>query len=138
MAKKGDHISSAIGRRKNSVARVYLSERKEGEGKGEIVVNHKSYEEYFGRETSRMVVRQPLEALEALEKYDIAINVSGGGHSGQAGAIRHGISRALEIAQEGARAVLKPKGFLTRDAREVERKKYGRHKARKSTQFSKR
>ena len=121
------------GRRKSSTARVYLQR-----GSGSIVVNKKPLEEYFGRETARMVVRQPLELVEMLDKMDINVNVSGGGNSGQAGAIRHGITRALMNYDETLRSALRQAGFVTRDAREVERKKVGLHKARKRPQYSKR
>jgi small subunit ribosomal protein S9 len=123
----------AIGRRKRSVARVYIKP-----GNGNIVVNDLSYDQYFGRETSTMILKQPLELLEAVEQYDIKVNVSGGGKSGQAGATRLGIARALTELNSEFRKPLKQAGFLTRDPREVERKKYGRHKARKRPQFSKR
>jgi len=123
----------AIGRRKRSVARVYIKP-----GQGNIVVNDLAYDQYFGRETSTMITRQPLETLGALEQYDIKVNVSGGGKSGQAGATRLGIARALCLINGEFRTPLKQAGFLTRDPREVERKKYGRHKARKRPQFSKR
>ena len=121
------------GRRKTSTARVFLSK-----GTGNININGKSLDEYFGRETSRMVVRQPLELLEATDKYDLYITVKGGGASGQAGAIRHGITRALIEFDESNKSVLRAAGFVTRDAREVERKKLGLRKARKRPQFSKR
>lgn len=121
------------GRRKTSTARVFLSK-----GTGNIVINGKSLDEYFGRETSRMVVRQPLELLEATDKYDLYITVTGGGASGQAGAIRHGITRALIEADDTTKPALKAAGFVTRDAREVERKKLGLRKARKRPQYSKR
>ena len=121
------------GRRKTSTARVFLSK-----GTGNITINGKSLDEYFGRETSRMVVRQPLELLEATDKYDLYITVTGGGASGQAGAIRHGITRALIESDETVKPALKSAGFVTRDAREVERKKLGLRKARKRPQFSKR
>jgi small subunit ribosomal protein S9 len=121
------------GRRKSSTARVYLQR-----GSGSIVVNKKPLEEYFGRETARMVVRQPLELVEMLDKMDINVNVSVGGNSGQAGAIRHGITRALMNYDETLRSALRQAGFVTRDAREVERKKVGLHKARKRPQYSKR
>ena len=121
------------GRRKSSAARVYLKS-----GSGAITVNNRSIEEYFGRETSRMVVRQPLETVEMPEKFDIKVNVSGGGPSGQAGAIRLGITRALLQYDETYRAALRKEGFVTRDAREVERKKVGLRKARRGVQFSKR
>ena len=121
------------GRRKTSAARVFLRP-----GSGNIRVNGRTLEEYFGRETSRMVVRQPLELVDAVDSFDIHVNVSGGGASGQAGAIRHGISRALMQYDENYRATLRKAGFVTRDARMVERKKVGLHKARRATQFSKR
>ncbi|NKB62289.1 MAG: 30S ribosomal protein S9 [Gammaproteobacteria bacterium] len=121
------------GRRKSSTARVYLQR-----GTGQITINKKSIEQYFGRETSRMVVRQPLELVEMLEKMDVKVNVEGGGNSGQAGAIRHGITRALMSYDEELRSALRKAGFVTRDAREVERKKIGLHKARKRPQYSKR
>ncbi len=121
------------GRRKSSTARVYLQR-----GSGSITVNKKSLEEYFGRETARMIVRQPLELVEMLDKVDVNVNVAGGGNSGQAGAIRHGITRALMNYDEALRLSLRQAGFVTRDAREVERKKVGLHKARKRPQYSKR
>ena len=121
------------GRRKTSAARVFLTS-----GNGEISVNERTLENFFGRETSRMVIRQPLEVTEMLDKVDIRITVRGGGSSGQAGAIRHGISRALVDYNEELRPALRSAGFLTRDARMVERKKVGLHKARKRPQFSKR
>ncbi len=121
------------GRRKTSAARVFLRP-----GNGAIRVNGRNLDEYFGRETSRMVVRQPLELVDAVERFDIQVNVSGGGASGQAGAIRHGISRALIEYDENLRSTLRKAGFVTRDARMVERKKIGLHKARRATQFSKR
>lgn len=123
----------AIGRRKTSVARVYVRP-----GSGVITVNDLPYEQYFGRETSSMILRQPLELVGVLEQFDVKVNVAGGGKSGQAGAARLGIARALLTATEGSRPALKKAKLLTRDAREVERKKYGRHKARKKPQFSKR
>jgi small subunit ribosomal protein S9 len=123
----------ATGRRKTSSARVYMSD-----GKGQIIVNNKTLEDYFGREVARMVVRQPLELCELTEKIDLEIKVSGGGSFGQAGAIRHGISRALVDFDVELRPQLKKAGFLTRDSRRVERKKPGLKKARKSSQFSKR
>ena len=123
----------ATGRRKTSSARVYMSD-----GKGKIIVNNKSLEDYFGREVARMVVRQPLELCELTEKIDLEIKVSGGGSFGQAGAIRHGISRALVDFDVELRPQLKKAGFLTRDSRRVERKQPGLKKARKSSQFSKR
>ncbi len=121
------------GRRKSSSARVYLTA-----GKGAITINKKTIEEYFGRETSRMVVRQPLHTVDLLEKFDINVKVSGGGPSGQAGAIRLGITRALLKYDETFREALRGEGFVTRDAREVERKKVGLRKARRGVQFSKR
>ncbi len=121
------------GRRKTSTARVFLSK-----GTGNIIINGKTLDEYFGRETSRMVVRQPLELLESADKYDLYITVTGGGASGQAGAIRHGITRALIESDETLKPALKAAGFVTRDAREVERKKLGLRKARRRPQFSKR
>ena len=121
------------GRRKSSTARVFVKP-----GKGNIVINKRSLEEYFGRPTARMVVRQPLELVEMTEKLDLYITVNGGGISGQAGAIRHGITRALMQYDETLRAELRKAGFVTRDARKVERKKVGLHKARKRPQYSKR
>ena len=121
------------GRRKASVARVYLRP-----GDGKIVVNKRPVEEYFGRETLKMILRQPLEITDSLQKFDIIVNVHGGGLSGQAGAIRHGISRALLLATENSRDALKKAGMLTRDSRKVERKKYGQPGSRKKNQNSKR
>ena len=121
------------GRRKSSTARVFLTK-----GEGKITVNNRSLDEYFGRETSRMVVRQPLELTETLEQFDVKVTVVGGGGTGQAGAIRHGITRALMEYDETLRGTLRKAGFVTRDARKVERKKVGLHKARKRPQFSKR
>ncbi|WMS88694.1 30S ribosomal protein S9 [Pleionea litopenaei] len=121
------------GRRKSSTARVFLRQ-----GSGAITINGRPIDEYFGRETSRMVVRQPLELTETLEQFDIHVTVAGGGNTGQAGAIRHGITRALMNYNEELRGDLRRAGFVTRDAREVERKKVGLHKARKRPQFSKR
>jgi small subunit ribosomal protein S9 len=121
------------GRRKNSTARVYLRP-----GSGEITVNDRPLDKFFGRETARMVVRQPLELTQSSDKFDIKVVVRGGGGSGQAGAIRHGISRALLDYDSEMRLSLRRAGFLTRDAREVERKKIGLHKARKRPQYSKR
>ena len=121
------------GRRKTSTARVFLRP-----GTGTIQINKKAIEAYFGRETARMVVRQPLELTESLEKFDVIVNVKGGGGSGQAGAIRHGITRALLQYDETLRPALRAAGYVTRDAREVERKKVGLRKARKKPQFSKR
>jgi small subunit ribosomal protein S9 len=124
---------NTTGRRKSSTARVFLTT-----GSGNIVVNNRPLDEYFGRETARMVVRQPLEATETANKVDIKVTVTGGGTTGQAGAIRHGISRALDAYDDSLHGTLRSAGFLTRDARAVERKKVGLHKARKRPQFSKR
>ena len=121
------------GRRKSSTARVFLSR-----GGGNIVVNRRPLDVYFGRETARMIVRQPLEVAEMMDKVDIRVSVAGGGNSGQAGAIRHGITRALLQYDEGFRPTLRKAGFVTRDSREVERKKVGFRKARKKAQYSKR
>lgn len=121
------------GRRKSATARVFLRP-----GNGQIVINKHSIEEYFGRETARMVVCQPLELLEVSGKFDLYVTVAGGGNTGQAGAIRHGLARALVEYNEDFRRPLRQAGFLTRDARKVERKKVGLHKARRATQFSKR
>ena len=123
----------STGRRKSSSARVYISA-----GKGEITVNNRSLDQYFGRETNRMVVRQPLQLAEAQDSFDIKVFVKGGGNNGQAGAIRHGITRALICYNEELRSPLRKAGYVTRDAREVERKKVGLHKARKRPQYSKR
>jgi small subunit ribosomal protein S9 len=121
------------GRRKTSAARVFLKA-----GSGAITINGKSLDQYFGRETSRMVVRQPLELISAGDRFDVEVTVEGGGISGQAGAIRHGITRALIEYDETLRGTLRKAGFVTRDARMVERKKVGLHKARRATQYSKR
>ena len=121
------------GRRKDSTARVFLTQ-----GTGKLEINGKTLEQYFGRPTSRMVVAQPLELLELTDKVDLYITVSGGGITGQAGAIRHGITRALIQYDESFRPALRKAGFVTRDARSVERKKVGLHKARKRPQYSKR
>ena len=121
------------GRRKKSIARVRLIPG----GNGTITINKRDIDNYFGLDTLKYIVRQPLNATETLSKYDVVVNVSGGGYTGQAGAIRHGISRALVIAGED-KAILKKNGFLTRDPRMKERKKYGLKKARKAPQFSKR
>ena len=121
------------GRRKSAVARVFLKP-----GKGDIIVNRKPVDEFFSRETGRMIVRQPLALTENLNRFDIMVNVAGGGESGQAGAVRHGITRALIDYDETLKAALKKAGLVTRDAREVERKKVGLHKARRRKQFSKR
>jgi len=121
------------GRRKSSIARVYLAP-----GTGKITINKKDIDNYFGLETLKVVVRQPLKVVEALDKYDVLVNVHGGGFTGQAGAIRHGISRALLQADAENRPALKKAGFLTRDPRMKERKKYGLKAARRAPQFSKR
>lgn len=133
-------LNKGTGRRKSSTARVFLKR-----GTGEIIVNQKPLDEYFARETARMVVRQPLAVLQAENQFDIHVTVQGGGISGQAGAIRHGITRALLEYEEGDgseggawRKILRQAGFVTRDPRAVERKKVGLHKARKGTQYSKR
>ena len=123
----------ATGKRKCAVARVWLQE-----GEGKFLINKCSLEEYFPRETSRMIIKQPFELTNTLGKYDVRVNVLGGGISGQAGAIKHGIAKALLEVNQEFRNVLKKVGFLTRDARIKERKKYGRKKARKRFQFSKR
>ena len=132
MAQSGE-IHYGTGRRKSSVARAYLTR-----GSGNITVNRRSLDEYFGRETARMVVRQPLDTAELNDKLDITIRVTGGGGTGQAGAIRHGITRALMNYDETLREPLRKAGFVTRDSRKVERKKVGLHKARKAPQYSKR
>ena len=126
-------VHYGTGRRKTSTARVFIKK-----GKGNITVNKKPIDEFFDRETARMIVRQPLEHTELIGKIDVTATVKGGGGSGQAGAIRHGLSRALLSYDENLRSALSEKGFLTRDARKVERKKVGLKKARKATQFSKR
>ncbi|TVQ89819.1 MAG: 30S ribosomal protein S9 [Chromatiaceae bacterium] len=126
-------MNYATGRRKSASARVFLTT-----GSGRILVNGRSLDDFFGRETARMVVRQALEAADMAERIDVRASVSGGGTTGQAGAIRHGIARALVEYDESLRTVMRKAGFLTRDAREVERKKVGLHKARKRPQFSKR
>ena len=123
----------ATGRRKTSTARVYISK-----GKGNILVNDIPLEDYFGREVAKILVMQPLVLLDIVEEFDVVVKVSGGGSFGQAGAIRHGISRALEKYDDSYRKDLKSAGYLTRDSRQVERKKVGLVKARKSKQFSKR
>ena len=123
----------STGRRKSSTARVYLTK-----GTGNITINKRSLEEFFGRETSRMVVRQPLELTDMLNSLDVNVTVSGGGNTGQSGAIRHGITRALMVYDEALRSPLRKAGYVTRDSREVERKKVGLHKARKRPQYSKR
>lgn len=121
------------GRRKSSIARVYLVP-----GSGKVTINKKDMDEYFGLETLKIIVRQPLEATNTTDKYDVLVNVHGGGFTGQAGAIRHGIARALLTVDEEYRPTLKKAGFLTRDPRMKERKKYGLKKARRAPQFSKR
>jgi small subunit ribosomal protein S9 len=121
------------GRRKTATARVFISA-----GSGKITVNERTLDTYFGRETARMIVRQPLELVELLNKFDVTVTVKGGGIGGQAGAIRHGITRALMEYDESLRSPLRKAGFVTRDAREVERKKLGLRKARKRPQYSKR
>ncbi|MEQ8289612.1 MAG: 30S ribosomal protein S9 [Gammaproteobacteria bacterium] len=128
-----EQIYYSTGRRKNASARVYMKR-----GSGQITINNKTLEQYFGRETGQMVVRQPMETLNVMDQFDFNISVTGGGISGQAGAIRHGITRALIEYDETLRKQLRVAGFVTRDAREVERKKVGLHKARKRPQFSKR
>ena len=125
--------SYATGRRKNAVSRVWIKP-----GSGKVVINGKDIEAYFGRPVLRMILRQPFEIAERVDQFDVLCTVTGGGLSGQAGALRHGISRALVNFEPGLRPVLKSAGFLTRDSRKVERKKYGRAKARRSFQFSKR
>tara|TARA_Y100000590_G_scaffold293327_1_gene330371 strand:+ start:1086 stop:1487 length:402 start_codon:yes stop_codon:yes gene_type:complete len=131
--KKKTEVWSAIGRRKSSVARVRLYN-----GKGEITVNKRPVEEYFGRDTLKMVMKQPFEALDLLNKYDVEVRVHGGGLTGQAGAIRLGLARSIEKINPDFRKTLKEKSMLTRDSREVERKKAGQPGARKKFQFSKR
>jgi len=121
------------GRRKSSVARVFLKK-----GSGKIIVNNKDLENYFSRETGRMIVCQPLKLIDSMSNFDVKVNVHGGGESGQAGAVRHGLTRALIEYDEELKPQLSKAGFVTRDAREVERKKVGLHKARKRKQFSKR
>ena len=127
------YYNYGTGRRKSAVARVFMKP-----GKGTIIINHKPIEEFFSRETGRMIVRQPLELTENLTSFDIMVNISGGGESGQAGAVRHGITRALIDFDADLRPVLRKAGLVTRDAREVERKKVGLRKARRAKQFSKR
>ena len=134
MAKKANAKFYGTGRRKSSIARVYLVP-----WNGTITINKRSIDEFFGLETLKVVVRQPLVATETLDKYDVIVNVHGGGYTGQAGAIRHGISRALlEVDSDEYRPILKKAGFLTRDPRMKERKKYGLKAARRAPQFSKR
>ncbi|MGA9854995.1 MAG: 30S ribosomal protein S9 [Gammaproteobacteria bacterium] len=125
--------SYGTGRRKTSKARVFLKP-----GKGRILINGRPLDEYFGRVTSRMIVRQPLEVVNQLDSLDVSVTVNGGGNTGQAGAIRHGLARALIVYDEINRSPLRKAGFVTRDARAVERKKVGLHKARRGTQYSKR
>jgi small subunit ribosomal protein S9 len=132
MATRGQH-NYGTGRRKTAVARVFIKP-----GKGSIIVNDKPVDEFFSRETGRMIVRQPLVLTNHLDSFDILVNVHGGGESGQAGAVRHGISRALVDYDEALKPALRKAGLMTRDAREVERKKVGLHKARRRKQFSKR
>ncbi len=126
-------MNYGTGRRKTAAARVFIKP-----GSGNITINGRTLDTYFGRETARMVVRQPLELVESSDKFDVYVTVKGGGGSGQAGAIRHGITRALMEYDETLRSSLRKAGFVTRDAREVERKKVGLRKARKRPQFSKR
>ncbi|MCH8307842.1 MAG: 30S ribosomal protein S9 [Proteobacteria bacterium] len=121
------------GRRKTSTARVYMKT-----GSGEITVNNRPLDKFFGRQTAQMIVRQPLELINLTDKFDLTVTVSGGGTTGQAGAIRHGLTRALLQYDESLRPALRKAGFVTRDAREVERKKVGLRKARRATQYSKR
>jgi small subunit ribosomal protein S9 len=128
-----EQVHQATGKRKTAIAQVRLTP-----GEGRIVINKRTLDEYFGRETSRMIANQPFEVTEIQGRYDVAVNVRGGGVSAQASAIRHGIARALLEIDEALRPTLKKAGYLTRDSREVERKKYGRHKARKRPQYSKR
>ena len=132
-AKKDNIMFYGTGRRKNSIARVRLVN-----GDGKITVNSKPLDEYFGVETLKVIVKQPLTVTNTLDKYDVIVKVTGGGISGQAGAVRHGISRALLEVNSEFRPVLKSNGFLTRDSRTKERKKYGLKKSRKAPQFSKR
>lgn len=128
-----EKVITATGRRKTSIARIFLRQ-----GQGVISINGRSLNDYFGRETARMIVMQPFDVTQSRNSFDIEVNVKGGGISGQAGAIRHGITRALIQANSEVRTPLKKAGFVTRDPRAVERKKYGRHKARKRPQYSKR
>jgi small subunit ribosomal protein S9 len=133
MATKAPVQNYGTGRRKTATARVFLKI-----GTGIITINDKTVEQYFGRETSRMLVRQPLETVDAVGRFDILVTVAGSGPSAQAGAVRHGITRALMDYDESFRPALRAAGLVTRDAREVERKKVGFHKARRGTQYSKR
>ncbi len=128
-----DTFFYGTGRRKSSTARVFMTP-----GKGNITVNNRALEVFFGRETAQMIVRQPLELTQHTETFDVNVTVKGGGTTGQAGAIRHGLTRALMKYDESLRGSLRKAGFVTRDAREVERKKVGLRKARRATQFSKR
>jgi small subunit ribosomal protein S9 len=121
------------GRRKTSTARVYMKT-----GRGDITINNRPLDKFFGRQTAQMIVRQPLELMNLTDKFDLSVTVSGGGTTGQAGAIRHGLTRALMQYDESLRPALRKAGFVTRDAREVERKKVGLRKARRATQYSKR
>jgi len=132
-AAKASEQSYGTGRRKTATARVFIKP-----GKGAISVNGTPLDDYFGRPTSRMIVRQPLEATESVDRFDIYVTVKGGGPVGQAGAIRHGLTRALMVYQPDLRPTLRAAGYVTRDARKVERKKVGLHKARKAPQYSKR
>lgn len=132
-AAAGVKPNNGTGRRKTATARVLLRK-----GKGDITVNNRTLDEYFGRETARMMVRSPFVVVEMQDKFDVSVNVAGGGPSGQAGAIRHGITRALMDFNADFRPALRKAGFVTRDAREVERKKVGLHGARKRPQYSKR
>jgi small subunit ribosomal protein S9 len=128
-----DTFYYGTGRRKSSTARVFMTP-----GKGSITVNNRALDVFFGRETAQMIVRQPLELTQHVETFDVNVTVKGGGTTGQAGAIRHGLTRALMVYDESLRSSLRKAGFVTRDAREVERKKVGLRKARRATQFSKR
>lgn len=133
MLKQPADQNYGTGRRKSATARVFMRP-----GSGTVSINGKTIDEYFGRETSRMLVRQPLELADSLTRFDIKITVAGGGPSGQAGAIRHGITRALVNYDDALKPTLRAAGLVTRDAREVERKKVGLHKARRASQYSKR
>ena len=128
-----DSFFYGTGRRKSSTARVFLRP-----GKGNITINNRALDVFFGRETAQMIVRQPLELTQHVETFDVNVTVKGGGTTGQAGAIRHGLTRALMVYDESLRPSLRKAGFVTRDSREVERKKVGLRKARRATQFSKR
>lgn len=129
----GNEQNYGTGRRKTAAARVFLRP-----GSGRVLVNEKPLEEYFGRETSRMIVRQPLVTADAVNRFDVFVSVSGGGPTGQAGAIRHGLARALVEYDDALKSSLRKAGYITRDARAVERKKVGLHKARRAPQYSKR